>query len=247
MRKVHPDPVLPYVFEADWTAHQKIGGGATANDPLSSCYWPASLPLARVLARSHSLLTNATVLEIGAGTGLCSMASAAAGAAYVLATDVDRISLSLVSAAAEEQKLDAVATSTFDVLDSAMPLPEANVLILSDPFVTERLARAHARRVAEACAKNFRLVCVVDPNRSSRNSFLEELSLCGVTHEGFQPFNELGSQLTQSDTIPGGGSGLHSRTATECEPISHMERMAASGTVIKLLSTDEGAALYFEI
>ena len=83
-------------------------------------------------------------------------------------------------------------TSVFDVLGKE-PLPRADVMMLSDVFVTDALAEAYARRVAEAVAAGFALVLVVDPRRSTRDVFLTALDARGVQHSGF----EAPGQMTQ--------------------------------------------------
>ena len=191
VRRLTLDPALPWIYEADWEAQQQsrataasFASGSLEHDPLSSCHWPASVPLARLLARSQSGLEGKRVIELGCGTGVCALASARAGATEVLATDIDEVALAMTAAAAAAQNLSAVRTLVFDAESWETPLPSADVLILSDLFVTNRLARAHGCRVAEALSRGL-VVLVVDPGRSSRASFLAELERRGVHSAGF--------------------------------------------------------------
>ena len=66
--------------------------------------WPGAVLLAQLLA-SGPTLEGLTTLELGCGTGLCSLAAAARGASSV-ATDISPLSLQLTTHAAAEQGLD---------------------------------------------------------------------------------------------------------------------------------------------
>lgn len=188
-RRIQPAPGLPWVLEADWEATAAKGdGGIKSHDPLSSCYWPAAAALARVV---NTLSGNGSYLELGCGTGLLSLVAAAGGARCVMATDISSTSLEYTAAAAAAQGLTAVATSIFDATNLATPMPPADVLLLSDVFVTDALATAFAARVAEALNGRFQLVLVVDPGRSTRETFLAALSAHGVRHGGFVDEDQL--------------------------------------------------------
>jgi len=194
---------LPWVYEADWEATaaarqdeaQQPLQQQQEHDPLASCFWPAASPLATLvvqLADAQVFKKGWIFLELGAGTGLLSLTAAArCGASKVIATDVSSTALEFCAAAADAQHLSPplLETRTFDVL-SAEPLPSGSstidVLLLSDLFVTEELARAHAARVAEAAQSSGRpFVLVVDPGRSTRACFLDALDRHGVAHGGF--------------------------------------------------------------
>lgn len=189
-RRVTVAPELPWILEADWASSSPTtaSDGASPHDPLSSCYWPAASALARVLGALTSLddvNEGCKYLELGCGTGLCSLTAAASGVAAVLATDVSPASLECTAAAAAAQNLTAVTTAEFDAMDLAAPLPDAHVLLLSDVLVTDALARSFGARVAEAVGAGFRRVLVVDPGRSTRRTFLDALAQHDVAHGGF--------------------------------------------------------------
>lgn len=50
--------------------------------------------------------------------------------------------------------------------------------------------REAALRVAEALAAGFEWILIVDPGRTSRACFLDELARLGVDHHGFQSFDD---------------------------------------------------------
>ncbi len=181
LRQVHSTHALPWVFEADWEASSSPDGLAH-HDPLASCFWPASRPLASTVAHLSKIIGPCSFIELGCGTGLCSLTAAQYGATSVLATDVSSVALQYTEAAAAAQGFSQVMTRVFDVTSDA-PLPAADVLLLSDVFVTPRLADAFARRAAEALRANFAHVLVVDPGRSTRATFVSALTACGVTED----------------------------------------------------------------
>ena len=231
-RVMHPD--LPWVYEADWHEQQRRQAASgvamlSKHDALASCHWPAALPLARALSRSQLFLKGKLVVEIGCGTGICSIAAAAVGA-DVLATDIDKLALQMTAAAAAVQGIP-IRTATFDAARVESPLPACDVLILSDLFVTNGLARTMACRVAEALAAKL-LVVVVDPGRSSRGSFLDELERRGVSHSGFQQPDELSVSLAL-DTCSCKGAGGDGERGPQQR--------------LWLLDTDEGAPVSYEI
>ena len=194
-RRVHASPELPWVLEADWTHTSSGDGGIRAHDPLSSCFWPAATSLAHLISRSAAEDgAGSSYLELGCGTGLCSLTAAASGAPSVLATDVSATSLEYTAAAAAAQGLTSLTTSTFDATDLTSPLPRADVLVLSDVFVTDALARAFAARVAEALALGFARVFVVDPGRTTRAVFLAALTGHQVEYDDFASAEVVGAR-----------------------------------------------------
>ena len=64
--------------------------------------WPSAVAASRLLLLDQSLVSGKTVLEIGAGLGLCSICAALAGAAAVVATDGDASAVSFATANAAQ-------------------------------------------------------------------------------------------------------------------------------------------------
>ena len=236
VRRVQPIATSPYVFEVDLLGSDAASEVLREHDSLASTFWPAGVPLARLLARMQGL-GGATVLELGCGTGLCSLCAASIGAGDVLASDVEPVSLRLVEAARDAQLgafpgLASLRTGSFDVLSSIDELPSVQVLIVSDLFVTSELARAVARRVASAVQRGV-VVLAVDPGRSSRADFLDELHQRGV-EASFEPEEALRlrmDSLRQASQSSGGGrngsglpppGGLFLCDTEEGAPLSYM-------------------------
>jgi len=146
------------------------GGGSDGakHDALSTQLWPS----ARIAGGLVAEAAPASMLEIGCGLALPSLAAARAGVS-VLATDRDAIALDFVKHAAADQGLD-VSTQLFDVEDESSPLPPGELVVVADVFVTDGVARACAARCEEALRRGSD-VLVVAAARSTRDTFLRAL------------------------------------------------------------------------
>lgn len=143
--------------------------------PYGVVLWPSAVAIAEVLAACGSTLGTLRVVDVGAGTGLCSLLAAAHGA-EVLALDHDDLTLALVEESARRSGL-AVATSRFD-LAAAEPLPEADLFIFADLLYEQGLARLAATRVCEVVSRGRRAL-VGDPGREFRTTFVDEAARLG--------------------------------------------------------------------
>ena len=144
------------------------GEGGAKHDALATQLWPS----ARIAAGLVADAAPASMVEIGCGLALPSLAAARAGVS-VLATDRDSIALDFVSAAAEDQNID-IATQVFDVEDATTALPPGDLVVLADVFVTDPVAEACAARCEEALRRGSD-VLVVAAARSTRDAFLGAL------------------------------------------------------------------------
>ena len=95
--------------------------------------WPGARAVARFLAREQQpiITPGCRVVELGAGSGLCSLVCAAKGA-EVLATDLNLEPLELAKQAAIQQGLK-IDTRMFDIL-GADRLPRCDVLVIAVRF-----------------------------------------------------------------------------------------------------------------
>jgi len=144
------------------------GEGGEPHDALSTQLWPSARIAAGLLADA----APASMLEIGCGLALPSLAAARAGVS-VLATDRDAVALDFVKHAAEDQNID-IATRVFDVEDASTALPPGDLVVLADVFVTDPVAEACAARCEEALRRGSD-VLVVAAERSTRDAFLRAL------------------------------------------------------------------------
>jgi len=78
----------------------------TSGDPYGAVLWPAASAvsdhLLTIVAEDYpsKSLDGLTILELGTGTGLCSLAAALGGASKVMATDFEQVPLRLLEFAA---------------------------------------------------------------------------------------------------------------------------------------------------
>ena len=167
-----------------------------ADGAFGTRLWGSSVALARWMAdmdAAHSCptaLSGVRVLELGAGTGLVSMALQSLGA-DVLASDIDRAALVLIDQASKMQGL-AVQTAVLNVCDTAMTLPSADLVVASDVLYTDELAEALAFRCMEALDAGATVV-IADPGRPARSTFHSVLCAAGegfVTSTGTRGFAE---------------------------------------------------------
>ncbi|KAL1525067.1 hypothetical protein AB1Y20_019940 [Prymnesium parvum] len=139
--------------------------------------WQSSITLSRWLASCTELLHEKTVLEVGAGTGLCSLFLARATSARVLASDTSEAGLALLRQSAASQSLH-VHTLRFDIC-SEDSLPQCDWMVASDLLYTPQLARSLARRCLEMVGRGGHAV-VADPGRPTRRVFQAVLEEQGM-------------------------------------------------------------------
>jgi predicted nicotinamide N-methyase len=141
-----------------WEASEVFGAAEQA-PPFWAFAWPGGAVLARYALDHAELVRGKRVLDFGAGGGIAGVAAALAGAAHVLASDLDPIARTAIGLNAA---LNGVAVDTCgDVL--ATP-PEVDVVLAGDVCYERSKAlgvlgwlRAHAARGAH--------VLLADPHR----------------------------------------------------------------------------------
>lgn len=158
------------VCDRAWWDRQSETAGS---NPFGAKLWPGSLAVAEYLARLPAEEVGALrVLELGCGNGLCSLTAASRGAT-VIASDVSKVALNLMSTAAESQGLD-IEALTFD-LGSSAALPDAELIVVGDLLYDASLAVLVANRVAEATNRGTWVV-VGTHKLAGRETFLKRLS-----------------------------------------------------------------------
>mmetsp|Transcript_40358 Transcript_40358/g.84649 ORF Transcript_40358/g.84649 Transcript_40358/m.84649 type:complete len:254 (-) Transcript_40358:669-1430(-) len=128
-------------------------------DPFGLICWPGaqslSSELVRLSKKRSGNLEGMCVLEIGCGSGLCSLTAAMLGA-KVIATDPNEQALQLLAASADSHKVSVDTRpwslhQPFDQLATECAGRET-IVIASDILYSEELAELLAARVAEACS-----------------------------------------------------------------------------------------------
>lgn len=141
-----------------WLEEQNI------DPPYWAFCWPGGQAVARYLLDNPQLVAGKRVIDFAAGSGVSSMAAAKAGAATVLANDIDELSLIAAHLNAEANGL-AVDTSSADWLAGADGDPEADVVIAGD-VCYEREMSVRALAWLRGHAVRGRLVLLGDPGRN---------------------------------------------------------------------------------
>lgn len=99
--------------------------------------WAGGLALARNALDRPEIVRGRRVLDLGAGSGLVGIAAAIAGATSVTAVESDRHAVAALHLNATLNDVD-VAVCHADV--GALPVPDADLVLVGDLFYTEDLA-----------------------------------------------------------------------------------------------------------
>ena len=160
------------------------GAALTSGDPYGAVLWPAGAAVAEYLFGGAAVsqsgpLHGQTLLELGAGTGLLSLAAASAGFSRVIATDYERLTLEFLSYAAEHLNEDVPAgvieTAVLDFCDEDSRLPAADVVVAADVLYYPASGAMLARRVLEALENGSRVIVGDSPDRPGRAAFEQQL------------------------------------------------------------------------
>jgi predicted nicotinamide N-methyase len=180
-----PAPLCPEisVFQgrsliAVWEAAEKIAG-----EPLPAPFWAypwaGGSALARVVLDHPEFVRERAVLELGAGGGVVSLAAARAGAASVVANDIDPWALATIRIAATRQHLD-VMTLLSDLTQDPAALDACDVLLCSDMAYERRMAPKY-RTLLQRAKNRGACVLVADAGRTYFDTHgLTLLRECGL-------------------------------------------------------------------
>ncbi|KWV29676.1 methyltransferase [Micromonospora rifamycinica] len=144
-----------------WWARMEAAAGRTLPPPFWASAWAGGQALARHLLDHPDLAAGRRVLDLAAGSGLVAIAAALAGAAQVVANDVDPYAVAAVTVNARANRVRVLAHQG-DLLDEAGP--QFDLLVAGDVLYDRKLARRmlpYLRRAAEGGAQ----VLVGDPDR----------------------------------------------------------------------------------
>jgi predicted nicotinamide N-methyase len=130
--------------------------------PYWAFAWAGGQALARYLIDNPALVAGRRVLDLGSGSGLAAVAAAKAGAAHVLAADIDALAVAAIKLNASANIVELEATSE-DMLDA--PPDGFDVLLIGDLFYERQLA-GRVLAFADAAADRGALVLAGDPRRN---------------------------------------------------------------------------------
>jgi predicted nicotinamide N-methyase len=106
--------------------------------PFWAFAWPGGQALARYVLDHRDLVRGAVVLDVGSGSGLVAIAAAMAGAAAVLASEVDDLAVAAIGLNARANRVPVPAVLG-DVLDGDGE--DAEVVLAGDVWYSRDLAR----------------------------------------------------------------------------------------------------------
>ena len=145
-----------------WRKTEEELGEINLPPPVWAFAWAGGLALARYVLDNPSLVAGKRVLDLGSGSGLVAIAAKRAGAAEVLAADVDLFASAAVLINAEANAVSLRVTED-DILDTTPS--DIDVLLVGDLFyerdLTERVVSFMERTAATGAP-----VLVGDPRRS---------------------------------------------------------------------------------
>lgn len=158
-----PEIVLYLADEALplWSRTEEEMADSGLPPPFWAFAWAGGQALARYVLDNPDVVANRRVLDLGAGGAIAAIAAAKAGAAYVMASEVDEFALSAIALNAAANGV-VVTTLPGDLLDDTI---EADVILVGDMFYERTLAErtfAFLRRAAEAGV----VVLIGDPCRT---------------------------------------------------------------------------------
>jgi predicted nicotinamide N-methyase len=147
-----------------WQATETWLEEQNVDPPYWAFCWPGGQAVARHILDAPELVRGKSVIDFAAGSGVSSMAAARAGAARVVANDIDVLSLVAARLNAEANGLR-IDTSAEDWLAGTAGEPAADVVIAGD-VCYEREMSVRALAWLRGHANRGRLVLLGDPGRN---------------------------------------------------------------------------------
>jgi len=145
-----------------WQATEESLARSALPPPFWAFAWAGGQALARYLLDHPEQVAGRSVLDFGAGSGLVAIASAKAGAASVVAAEIDHFAAAAIAANAALNGV-AITVTTADVLDSIDPRWE--VVIAGDVCYERVMADRVAAWLRVLAARGSR-VLLGDPGRA---------------------------------------------------------------------------------
>ncbi len=145
-----------------WRKTEEELGQMNVPPPYWAFAWAGGQALARYLLDNRGLVAGRRMLDLGAGSGIVSIAAMLAGAKRVVAADIDRLALAAIDLNAEANGVR-VETTAADLLGAE---PEAVDVVLVGDLFYERPLAERVLAFVEAAHKGGAEVLVGDPRRS---------------------------------------------------------------------------------
>ena len=145
-----------------WQATEETLAHSALPPPYWAFAWAGGQALARYLLDHPAEVAGRSVLDFGAGSGLVAIAAAKAGAACVLAAEIDHFAAAAIAANAALNDV-AIAVRTADVLDSDDPRWE---VVAAGDVCYERPMADRVTGWLRGLAARGPLVLLGDPGRA---------------------------------------------------------------------------------
>jgi predicted nicotinamide N-methyase len=168
--RLRPVPLVPEValHLADeavplWSKTEEELDAIGLPPPFWAFAWAGGQALARYVLDHPETVAGRSVLDLGAGSGLVAIAAAKAGAAHVVAAEVDAFAQAAIAinAAANGVRLAILAD---DLLGDA-PVPEVDVVLVADLFYEQATAQ-RVTALLQCMAAAGAAVLIGDPGRA---------------------------------------------------------------------------------
>ena len=167
--KLLPVPLVPeiclYLAEESlpiWRKTEDELGEMNVPPPYWAFAWAGGQALARYILDNPPTVAGARVLDLGSGSGLTAIAAMRAGAAHVLAADIDALALAAIALNAAANAV-AVEATREDLL--AGTPGRFDIVLVGDLFYERTLAE-RVLAFIEAASANGSEILVGDPRRS---------------------------------------------------------------------------------
>lgn len=141
-----------------WRATEEELAQAGVPPPYWAFAWAGGQALARYLLDNPDIVAGKRVLDIGSGSGLVGLAAARAGAAHVLAADIDALAVAAIQLNAAANGLDISVTQD----DLIGPSGDWDVILVGDLFYERPLAE----RLLAWLTPSDSFVLLGDPGRN---------------------------------------------------------------------------------
>jgi predicted nicotinamide N-methyase len=145
-----------------WQATEETLAHSALPPPFWAFAWAGGQALARYLLDHPEVAAGRSVLDFGAGSGLVAIAAAKAGAASVLAAEIDHFAAAAIAANAALNEV-AIAVRTADVLDTVDPGWE---VVTAGDVCYERPMAGRVTTWLRVLAARGSLVLLGDPGRA---------------------------------------------------------------------------------
>jgi len=145
-----------------WQATEETLARSALPPPFWAFAWAGGQALARYLLDHPEAVAGRSVLDFGAGSGLVAIAAAKAGAASVLAAEIDHFAAAAIAANAALNEV-AIAVTTADVLGTCDPRWE---VVTAGDVCYERPMAERVTAWLRVLAARGSLILLGDPGRA---------------------------------------------------------------------------------